>query len=561
LPIRRIPEIAIAIRWSVRAHALLPVVSLAVVGVLFVLAIGNLTIAPEGFDRRDAGQYLTAGLRLSNDGYYGLRGPTGYHRREPVYPATLAVLNVGRAVVGLDKIPVRCGQPGTSAEPDCHVPVASLKAINVVFLTVAALAAAYLVMAMTGFRWLAALALFCSLLSAQLVLYSNLVLTEALAACLMTLTAVFSWLALDRGRTVHFLALGATLAALVLTKVIFAYLWVVYLLIFAGVYILKKRPGRLLLRHAAAFALPYLVLVGGWMIRNALTSGHFELVEHRSYDVLSIRAAYDQMTADEFLYGFVYHTPNLGEAALKRWGVPEQSYRRFAQSQEYSFRRIGMKDYAQRMVALYGDADGYSEQFRREQRLVELFGDGSGFADSEIEVSPGRRSKYDAATRQIAAEAVSRMRADPVKHLRASIALAYRGVFPETGLGWSCSRPGERLAAIWGIDWPCWHWNFSPSWRTAYNIAGALSLLAAPLLLFLTRGGAAALVGLAVFLPALYAHAAYAIASHFIVRYAVPEIALRNVAVCAVVGMLIGIASMYVARNSITPPPSPPSPG
>ena len=73
--------------------------------------------------------------------------------------------------------------------------------------------------------------------------------------------------------------------------------------------------------------------------------------------------------------------------------------------------------------------------------------------------------------------------------------------------------------------WPRFGYGFSIWERTVYDIAATLGLLVVPLGFFVFRDPG----WLAATLPALYSHGVYAVASHFIPRYSVPEAPLRIV--------------------------------
>ncbi len=83
-----------------------------------------------------------------------------------------------------------------------------------------------------------------------------------------------------------------------------------------------------------------------------------------------------------------------------------------------------------------------------------------------------------------------------------------------------------RLAEVWGLDsWPHWEWRFGPLSRTLVNLVGLLALLVVPLWFWFWRRRRIEVVF--VVLPALYLHGVYAVASHFVLRYAQPEVPLR----------------------------------
>ncbi len=88
------------------------------------------------------------------------------------------------------------------------------------------------------------------------------------------------------------------------------------------------------------------------------------------------------------------------------------------------------------------------------------------------------------------------------------------------------SVAAPRLAEVWGLDsWPHWEWRFGPLSRTVVNLVGFLALLVVPLWFWFGRRRRIEVVF--VVLPALYLHGVYAVASHFLLRYAQPEVPLR----------------------------------
>ena len=143
----------------------------------------------------------------------------------------------------------------------------------------------------------------------------------------------------------------------------------------------------------------------------------------------------------------------------------------------------------------------------------------------------------------MADEAIARLLADPVQHLKVSLLLAWRGVFTEEGLGFLRPRV-ERLANIAGWnDWARWGWAYGPIGASFFNLVSFLGLIAVPLWLWLGRGQFEAIL---VFLPALYAHGAYAMASHFLSRYAEPHIPLRVTALMML--LYLAWSSLRTAR-------------
>ena len=112
-----------------------------------------------------------------------------------------------------------------------------------------------------------------------------------------------------------------------------------------------------------------------------------------------------------------------------------------------------------------------------------------------------------------------------------------------------------RLADVWGLDsWPRWEWRFDPLSRTLVNLVGFFALLVVPLWFWFGRRRRIEVVF--VVLPALYLHAVYAVASHFIPRYAEPEVPLRIWAtlllVCLMASSVRRLGGMLVERRVFT---------
>ena len=113
-----------------------------------------------------------------------------------------------------------------------------------------------------------------------------------------------------------------------------------------------------------------------------------------------------------------------------------------------------------------------------------------------------------------------------------------------------------RLADVWGLDfWPRWGWTGGPISNTLVNLVGFLALLVVPLWFWFGRRRRRIEVVFVV-LPALYLHAVYAVASHFIPRYAEPEVPLRIWAtlllVCLMASSVRRLGGMLVERRVST---------
>ncbi len=113
----------------------------------------------------------------------------------------------------------------------------------------------------------------------------------------------------------------------------------------------------------------------------------------------------------------------------------------------------------------------------------------------------------------------------------------------------------SRLVDVWGLDsWPRWEWRFGPLSSTLVNLVGFLALLVVPPWFWFGRRRRIEVVF--VVLPALYLHAVYAVASHFIPRYAQPEVPLRIWAtlllLCLMASSVRRLGRMLVERRAST---------
>ena len=466
---------------------------------MLVYGCGNLSLRQSGTDSLEN---LTLGVRLAQEGVFR-RWPrqVGDHRREPFGPSLVAVTDLGAEALGRGAVPSECVSDESVVRRDyCRQTYAPYRAVNLALLLAGAMGVFWLVFRLTGVRVLAYLGFLMAAQSAALLDSADSFLTEVHAATLMVAVAALSWTTATSRHPSHAALLGLALAALVLTKAIFAYLWVPVVLMLAAANWLRRRldwtTAWLVGVLFAAQAIP----VGGWMVRNYLTSGDFSVVEARSASVLGYRSSFNTMRHDEWAAGFAYYLP-LTRAHLQSAGIPEESFERFDADSETGFRQI-------------------ERRRRYPRRQAQLWTDDNPAIVGLDELGQ-RRWVHDT----MADEAIARMLADPGQHLRVSLLLAWRGVFAEEGLGFLSVAPNQRLADVAGWnDWPRWRRAYGPTGATFFNLIGFLALIIAPLWFWLGRGQFETVL---VFLPALYAHGVYALASPFLPRYAETQILLR----------------------------------
>jgi hypothetical protein len=491
-------------------------------GLLFVLSVAVALFIAGNIESRannaDARQNLAAGIWLSQHGEFKLAAEAapGYHRREPFMAFLIAGLDRARGVVGLERLAIECSDGANMQLDACRIGSNPYRMIHVAFLLIAGWSAFYLVLTLTGSLAFAYAAFLLSTLSSGLLAMSDRMMTEIPAAGLMTLAAALSVAAIRRRSFIIAICLGLVVGALVLTKVVFAFLWIFIAAVLLVAAAFAKPFDRRLAALALAFACAHGLIAGGWMLRNYVQSDDYHLVEARGYKVYSVRAAYNTMRADEFLVGFLYFTPALSERFLTAVGIDRRSFERFKSENPEGFRRLGQKSYAERV--------GVLEAEQAED-------------DPDDDVGAGEQApRRESVTDQVSREAMLRMFSDPLAHARTSVLLAYGALFVERGWGFRSDPSNPRVADQWGIAWPRFGFRLGRLGDTLYNLASAFALFAVPVMVFVRRRD---ISGIFIVLPAVYSHGVYAAISHFIPRYAVPEIPLRAAALCILIYLVL----------------------
>lgn len=408
------------------------------------------------------------------------------------------------------------GGGSVSRRDSCLQSYVPYRTVNLALLLAAALGVFWLVLRLTGVRPLAYAGFLLTAQSAVLLDNADSFLTEVHAAALIVAVAALSWITATARRPLYAALLGLALAGLALTKAVFAYLWVPVVAALAATGLLRRRIGWM---TVGVMLLAHGIPVGAWMARNYLMSGDFSIIESRSASVLGYRASWNRMRHDEWLAGFAYFLP-LTRPDLPANRISDESFQRFEMDDAAGFRQTERRSYGRRRTALWHD-------------------DNPAFA--ELDELGKRRSVNDA----MAEESIARLLADPVQHLKVSLLFAWRGVFAERGLGFLGDPVNRRLADLGGrINWPRWRHSYGPASATFVNLTSFLALIVVPVWLWLGRGQFETTL---LFLPALYAHGAYAATSHFLSRYAEPQIPLRVIATMVLLHLVW--SSLRAGRN------------
>jgi hypothetical protein len=97
---------------------------------------------------------------------------------------------------------------------------------------------------------------------------------------------------------------------------------------------------RAVLAQAGTFALAWLLVVGPWLARNAVSVGKLALTEEYGSAALIERFAYDDMTAREYALAFPYCLPVIGEPMVDRL-FGKEAMARFVYYTPRSFFHVG----------------------------------------------------------------------------------------------------------------------------------------------------------------------------------------------------------------------------
>lgn len=378
-----------------------------VIFIIFII-ITTLSIASTAHDKppsSDDHHYVLMGYNFQKYGTISLEDgdiadpePTAF--REPGYPVYLAIcifLNPGLRNMDLEEL----YSGGLRTLRLSQIPLVIITAIFVMFI----------IYSFTGSYLLAYIAMFLTGASEVMATISNHLLSENLAALLIVLVSLSLYKIFKTGRMAYFIMLGISMGALVLTKAIFIYL--AYILIMIILILLFRKYRAVWKRFLAGiflFLFIYFAIMGGWMFRNYKHFNEFT-VTNKSGIVLYYRSVLDTMTRKEYLASFIYWLPGEGtrKTLLDRF-FDEEDYSNLDRKDESGYRQGAKKVFAEMQ-------DSYIQQGYGEQESVLL-------ADKEM--------------RQAALQRIIR---DPLRHILATIPIAWKGTFIETGYSFMLRNP------------------------------------------------------------------------------------------------------------------------
>jgi hypothetical protein len=275
----------------------------------------------------------------------------------PVYPwlivaATKIDARFARAV----DCSVETGQVARDST-ECETYARPIHIVHAALLTLGVLAIALtagLIFARRAVFWLAGILATLALLpDADLF---SFIMTESITFFLYSVAALALVLALQAPSAHRIVPLGLLFGLLSLTRASFVALApvVIGLIVINGIWLLHA-SGRAVRNHVLAFALAWLLVVGPWLVRNAVAVGKWGLTEEYGSATLIERFAFDDMSAREFMLAFPYCLPGIGEPVIN-WAFGRQAMAKFVYSAPSSFFELG-RTRRDRLVAAHGRLD------------------------------------------------------------------------------------------------------------------------------------------------------------------------------------------------------------
>jgi hypothetical protein len=144
-------------------------------------------------------------------------------------------------------------------------------------------------------------------------------MTESTTVSLYSVLSLLLVLAWKTPRHRYFIAAGLLLGVLCLTRTSYLVLApAIVVLIAFNARRLGSGSYRPIIAHVLAFALPFLLVMGAWATRNAVSVGKFGLTEEYGSVSLVERFAYNDMTAREFVLAGPYCVPVVGPYVVDR---------------------------------------------------------------------------------------------------------------------------------------------------------------------------------------------------------------------------------------------------
>ena len=259
----------------------------------------------------------------------------------PVYPAlVVAAMKVDPRFARAVDCSVEANHEARDGA-ECEVYALPMHLIHAALLAIGVLAialAAEMIFASTITFWLAGgLATVALLADADLF---SFVMTESVTFSLYSVAALSLISALKTPRFWKVLVVGCLFGLLTLTRASYVVLALVVPVLFAVYYRWTNAEWRQIARHLAAFAIGWMAVVSPWLVRNAISVGHWGLTEEYGSATLIERFAYNDMSGREFLLAFPYCLPEVGPPLIERAFGPA-AMERFVYHTPRSFFHVG----------------------------------------------------------------------------------------------------------------------------------------------------------------------------------------------------------------------------
>lgn len=305
----------------IRAKIVLAVAAFA------VLAVAITSQPPKRLSDFDQSFYITIAYDLDRHGVFSngifdntdsiqARPPPGMFF-VPAYPVlVLAAMKLDHRFAEAVTCSVESNR-GHRDEATCEVYATPMLIIHALLLALGVLAIAIVGELMSDQKtvfWLAG-ALATASLAAEADIFS-FVMTESLTFSLYSLSALALVIAWKTACARHFVMAGGLFGLLCLTRPSF----LVLVPVVAGLTLLNAWLSgvrqKSVWTHVIAFTAAFLIVLGAWVTRNAVSVGKLGLTEEYGSVVLIERFAYNDMTAREVALAFPYCTPGIGDLAF-----------------------------------------------------------------------------------------------------------------------------------------------------------------------------------------------------------------------------------------------------
>jgi hypothetical protein len=265
-------------------------------------------------------------------------------------------------------------------------------------------------------EWLAVLAI--ALAHIPLIDHYGTLYTEVCGAALIALASYLALLALTRLQVSYFFYAGLSFGALALTKASFLYVAIALLAIYllCGLsFVRASARARFVLGSTFAAAIGTALVVAPWMLRNQVQFGSPEIAD-RGGLVLVTRAVKNGMTAEEYMGTFYAYAPRILQWPMgKLTGFQQKDLQAGGRLQRLK-RGANPGDEQAAAEGRVNDAISYYWRAKalRAPRLAAF-------------EAAGHPNALGAADAELKKQAIARIEADPLRHLKMTLPFMWRG--------------------------------------------------------------------------------------------------------------------------------------